>query len=791
MLIALLVLYTIVLAWAAWRRRPWLGDALIPGLLALFTSAFFWRLLSGDAFMPADGGDLGSFLFPTYSFIQHSLHEGVWPLWNPHLYSGAPFVAEVQSGILYPPHLLRFLVGPQLRYADMQWLALLHIWWAGVTTYFLARGLRLWRMPALLAAAAFMFSDLFLVHFGNLNLIAVASWLPLALLGVHHSLENGRLRGALAAGLALGIGGLAGHIQMTLYSLMAVAMWTALWLLLRRGDKQARWRQAILTALVTSLVTIGLIAPILLPGFEFAALTERAAWRYAETVGYSLSPAQLIGLLLPNFFGRGPALHWGLWPRVEVGYIGVLTLLLALVGLVLRRDRLTWLLLGLAALSLAFSLGIYSIVHGWLTWLLPGLEQLRAPARFIVVFDLGLVLLAARGLQTLLEPWSAAEGANFAPLWRFLRTLLIATLAVGVPLTYAVLLLTHNLDAALHLRASVGAIAVMDFLLLFGASLALLYARQRDWIRPDLLAPLAIALILVDLASLGAYEDIAAADPTANFHRQGILDFLHSDADLYRLDARTDIDALWQPDTAQLHGLYDVWGVANPLTLSYYVASWNTLGSRSTDLYALHNTKYLLGRKDVVLDQHVWEVVYDADPDLNVYRNRRFQPRAHLLGQARPAPDLATAQAATHAPDFSPLTEVVLEGGEAQDGAGFVASAPRPELGTKAQPSGGDAQITSFGVNDVVVATESVGPGTLLVAQTWYPGWQARIDGGPWQPVLRADGVWQAVQVAAGQHEIRLRFRSQPFVVGLVIAVATLLLATLLLAVKTPQARNE
>ena len=204
MLPVLLVLYGLVVLWIARRRRRWLSDAWVPGLLGLFTLLFFWRQVSGDAFMPADGGDLASFLYPTYRFIQQSLKDGVWPLWNPHIYSGVPFVAEVQSGIFYPPHFLRFLLGPTLTYADMEALSLLHIWWAGVATFLLGRGLGLRRAPAILAAVAFMFSDLFIVHFGNLNLIAVASWLPLGLLGVHMSLQGGGLRPALGAGTGVG-----------------------------------------------------------------------------------------------------------------------------------------------------------------------------------------------------------------------------------------------------------------------------------------------------------------------------------------------------------------------------------------------------------------------------------------------------------------------------------------------------------------------------------------------------------------------------------------------------------
>lgn len=755
MLIVLVVAYALVVAWVAWRRRQLLWDVLVPGVLGVFTILFFWRIVSGDAYRPADGGDLGSFLFPTYTFIQHSLRSGVWPLWNPHIYSGVPFVAEIQSGLFYPPHLLRFLIGPELRYTDMQSLVLLHVWWAGVTSYALGRGIGLRRWPALFAATAFMFSDLFLVHFGNLNLAAVASWLPLALLGVHRTLEHGRLRPALGAGLALGIGALAGHVQMTLYSLMAVAMWVGLWLVLGGSEGSGRWRRAAMALFVPVVITLGLAAPLLLPGWELSRMVARTEWRYADTVGYSLSPPQLIGLLMPGFFGRGPALHWGVWPRVEMGYLGVLTLVLALVAVFMRRNRLTWLLAGLAVLALVFSLGVYGSVHGWFTWLLPGLAQLRAPARFIFVFDLSVALLAGVGLQALLDAWTEPDRRGFESAWRLLCYGLIAVVAVGLPITFAALLLTSN-DADLQWRISATSIAVTTFVLLMAASLALLYARRQQWARSGILAGLAVALLLIDLASLGAYDDVAPQDPTRTYDHPALLNFLRSDPDLFRIDGRTDIDAFWQPDAALQHGLYDVWGVANPLVLTSYVAFWDATGSRSSDLYALLNTKYVLGRKDVVLDGAVWELAFDGDPDLNVYRSRSFQPRAHLYGNALPAATLAEAQVAIRALEFKPLTEVVVEAGTAQQGPA------------------GTAQMLSFGINDVVVSTESPVPGTLLVAQTWYPGWEASIDGGTWQPVLRADGALQAVQLTAGRHEVHLRFRSRPLVWGLVIASITL-----------------
>ena len=755
MLTALIVIYLLIVTWTVWRRRTWLPDVLIPGLLALLTTGFFWRVVSGQNFMPADGGDLGSFLYPTYSFIQDSLKVDVWPLWNPHIYSGVPFAAEVQSGILYPPHLLRFLLGPELVYRDMEMLAMLHIWWAGVTTYALVRGLGLRRGPAVFAAVAFMFSDVFIVHFGNLNLIAVISWLPLALLGVHRTLLGGGIRWALGAGLALGIGSLVGHVQMTLYGLMTIGLWVVLWAVLTRDD--IHWRRLATALLVPTAITLGLLAPMLLPGLQMSALTDRAAWNYVQTVGFSLSPAQLIGLFMPGFFGRGPAFHWGLWPRVEVGYIGVLTLLLALLGVFMKRDRITWLMVGLAAISLAFSLGIYSIVHGWLTWLLPGLEQLRAPARFIFLFDLALAILAAQGLQALLESWTKDRRAAFDSVWRFMRTLLLIALAVGIPVIYAILLLTQMDDPALFLRTSISTIAIISFILPLAAGMALLYARRKEWVSTGVFVVLAIALLFIDLASLGAYQDLSDTDPTANFHRQTIIDFLQADPEPHRIDTRTDIDDLWQPDTALLQGLEDTSGVANPLTLSYYVDYVQSVGGRTSDLYALLNVKYLLGRKDIVLESDAWELAFAGDPDLNVYLNRRFQPRAQVLGRAIAVPDLAAAQNAVRQPGFQPSAEVVIEGGQAQEYAA------------------GRVTRENWGVNDAVVSTESAEPGTLLVSQVWYPGWEASIDGGPWEQVLRADGVWQAVQLSAGSHQVRLRFRSPAFILGLVIALLTLI----------------
>ena len=93
---------------------------------------------------------------------------------------------------------------------------------------FLARGLRSRRLAALAGALAFMFSDAFIVHFGNLNFNAVASWLPWVFWAYTTGIDRApdELRWAALAGVLLALATLAGHIQATLFILLALAIYS-------------------------------------------------------------------------------------------------------------------------------------------------------------------------------------------------------------------------------------------------------------------------------------------------------------------------------------------------------------------------------------------------------------------------------------------------------------------------------------------------------------------------------------------------------------------------------------
>jgi hypothetical protein len=77
------------------------------------TLAMFWEVLFSvrQVVLSAEGADLHGQFLAWYEFGFGELRKGNLPLWNPHLFSGLPFLAGFKSALFYPPNLI-FLVLP-------------------------------------------------------------------------------------------------------------------------------------------------------------------------------------------------------------------------------------------------------------------------------------------------------------------------------------------------------------------------------------------------------------------------------------------------------------------------------------------------------------------------------------------------------------------------------------------------------------------------------------------------------------------------------------------------------
>ena len=341
--------------------------------------------------------------FPWRTFCARTLSEGLVPLWNPHQFCGTPMLANGQSAVFYPPNWLFLFI--DARYA-FGLLAALHYFLAGLFMLLLARELRLSASAGAVGAFAFMFGG-FMVSWTHLpTLINTAAWLPAAALCIERLFRRrGIADGALLVGV-LTLAMLAGHLQIAAYVwLYAVAHIAArgAWALYRRA-----WRPVVLAAIALP-VAMGLSAGQLLPTMELARLSPRgsveaAAEGFAAGKARAFTPAMLPLLVSP--LSRGTPAEWVITGPGRItgaafgefcGYVGKLTLLLALAALVLARRKHAW-LLGLIALC-----ALVTAMAGPSAWLLyhlvPGMAQAGGFTRMLCVFTFGVAMLAAIGVD--------------------------------------------------------------------------------------------------------------------------------------------------------------------------------------------------------------------------------------------------------------------------------------------------------------------------------------------------------------------------------------------------------
>jgi hypothetical protein len=731
-------------------RRRWTADALALLFLAVLALAFFWPVTLNLGWIPHGGGDLVSFLWPTYSYAAQSLRAGRVPLWNPTLYSGAPFAADNQSGLFYPPNLLIFLTWPGLPYQALEWLVVGHVWWAGAGLYALVRvllgqTLATERAPAmagaLVAAVAFMFSDVFVTHVGNLNIVAVSAWLPWCLLALHLALARRSAGWAAAAGAGLGVAALAGHAQMTLIVALALGLYGIAWIL--GAWPQGRRALAVRAGLValTFVVALGVAALSVIPAAEMTRYTGRARLDYASATEFSLPWAGLAGLFSPLVFGRGAAQFWAPWDRVETGYAGAVTLLLAAVGLLSTRGwvRAWW--LGLGAFGLLVALGPQTPIHRVLYAIVPGFASLRVPARFILLTDFALAALAGFGVYLLRTPTR-----------RQLLAVGGAVLAVGIAVSVSAFYATPG--SAEHTRGLWAGLAVFALLVVVGGLLA------TQAVRPGTLAAL-VALAAIDVIGHGAWVEVERSDPTRGFDHPAVVEFLRPQPGPVRID---NAAGAWSPDAAARLGLEDAGGLHNPLALAAYDTYRGAVGARGSPLYNFLNIQFVISDKGQPPGDASFVPVFDQDPTVDVYLNTRAQPRARLVYDMLPVDSGEAAFGAIHGPGFDPEAQVVID-----------TSRVGPPPATNGPNTGGASNLyyLDYQPERFTLVAETPGAAYLVMSEVWYPGWRAWLDGEE-VPVYLADFAFRAVFLpAAGTHTLAMRFEPVTWKAGLTVTVVT------------------
>jgi hypothetical protein len=338
----------------------------LAALLALTAALgiFFWKLLFTNLILAR--GDTFFYIYPYWSAAAEALRSGRLPLWNPHLFMGAPFLANSQAGTLYPFNwplwlLLSTPIAAKVSIA-------LHLLIAGVASYGFARqGLRLRPAAAWFAAFSFMLGGYLTAQVEHVNQVQGLAWLP----AVFWLLARPRMRGRpWLLGAILGLQILAGHTQAVFITIVGGGIYAA-WLSwpALRARLHGVAEDSLVTMPLSDLAIAGVVGFVLaaaqvFPTVELSGESIRGSGLpVREALSFSLHPLLVGRALLP---GYGETLF-----TEYVAFVPLTGILMASIGLWGRwRHAMGLALVG--AVGLFFALGATNPVYVLLVRLIPG-----------------------------------------------------------------------------------------------------------------------------------------------------------------------------------------------------------------------------------------------------------------------------------------------------------------------------------------------------------------------------------------------------------------------------------
>jgi hypothetical protein len=702
----------------------------IPVLLFCITVAFSWKLVLSRQYTWLDEGDNLTQVVPWLQAQAAQWHTGHFPLWDPHLQTGIPFVGQVQPGTLNPLNWILFslpLSNGFIQFSSLNWYWVLIQFLGVLFGYLLCCDLRLSPAASILGGCAFGLGGFMGgIHWPQKMLSALL--LPLILMYFLRVLRTERVvPNAALSGALLGASFLSGHHNVPIFFCLVMAgLWIYYFTMVRVGARQK------LIAAAAFVLCFALIAAAqILPANELGRLSLRwvnaplpVAWD--ETVPYkvhnefSLHPLAILDIVIPG-------------PR-RAAFIGLVVLALALLGAVSKwQERTVRLLSAISVGGLLFALGGRSLFHGVLYAIVPTLDKARSPDVAIVIFQLGAVVLAAYGLDSL-----RSSDVNGAALRMVVRVLSLLALFL-----YAALIVLERVQPAVDDSYTFLAQAALVALLFAG----ILQLWSKSWLSARTASTLVILLLLFELNHVTNYAYQAMAKAEKLHELDDIAAFLKKQPNLLRVDLDEKEISY---DFGDWFGVDELRGSLpaglTPFADTQFEVQFPTL--LAANCY--------IGRTPRTPQQ---VAMFEGKSGLIVFSDSSAFPRARIVHSGLGMPNAKAVVSAIANPAIDLSRTVILQG-------------PPPALEAC---EGGSVDVARYRPTSVVLQVNSPCRGMVLLADSWYPGWKAYVDGKPTQ-IYRAYNLIRGVVVEGGYHEVILVYRPASVFRGMWMAALGVLL---------------
>jgi hypothetical protein len=712
---------------------------------------------------------------PWRHLVTSELRAGRLPFWNPYAYGGSPLLGNSQAAVFDPlaaPYFLTKHPG-----TATVWVALLRLAVAGLGAFLLARALGCSPAACALAGLAyggggFMIVWLLYPHSSS------AAWAPWALWAAERLARRPTPKAIVALALAVGASVLGGHVEAALVLAIVVAVYT-FW----RHTQFHNLEGAPLTRIVLALsaagaLTMTLTAVHTLPFLEAlkggTTVGVRNAFWSSPVLAPLLSPVaylhqgvRAVLLAFPYLFGRplrGEVVLGEAFTNFcenSFAYASLLAACLAAVAAArARRGTATRVIVVIGALTWLYCCWFPPIIV--VVRFLPVL-RLVVPERAGFIPLLALAVLAGFGLDALVH--SGDPRSKRVARWLAVATALgaVTALALGIVMvgggTASPKGVFHELaDPQLAVRYAVSflfpwvAIALVSAVVLF----LLAGARRRSH------AMLALAVVGGDLWYFGArfnpaiptseaYPTTAAVRAVQDAGARGrtvILDYgmVANVATYYGVRDLAGYDAI---NRTRLDDLARLAGANDRTTRGQAVLAFEHFGSWFFDVMAVQAVvaNRTLNGDGLVLRSEV--------EGARIYANTRARPFVFAPEVVRPTPDRNAA------------AEILRKGGYDRVKAAVV------ETRDASLPAASSSQVRweRPSPERVVIDVDARAAATLVVAESYDPGWTARVDGAP-AAVLPCDLAVMAIVVPTGHHTVQLVFQPRTWRVAVALTMA-------------------
>jgi hypothetical protein len=519
----------------------------------------------------------------------------------------------------------------------------------------------------------------------------------------------------------------------------------------------------------------------LLPAVEYVTEYSRRIQTTREAAGesgvawsssWSIHPEEAMSLVIPEFAGNAAGgatwatgTYWGRNVfKDNHEYAGLVILLLAAVafaGGARRGVRLFF--AGLAGVAFLFALGANTPVWRLFYEVVPGIRLFRAPSQAMFLFAFSAATLAGLGVDRILRALREDDEEGWRPVWRVLAGG-AGALAV-LALLAASGALTGFWTSAVYADVDPGRLQrlrVLEPYLVRGAFLAAVLgagtaavvwaARSRRLPASGLLAVL-VFLVAADEIRIDApfiqtmdFYEWARPDPvvSALLEREAERDEPYR---LYSLARRG------QDVKPSLHGI-ELAGGHHPNDLSRYRELIGMVGSGMPVNLQHPNVRRILNVRYILWPDYEMGESLDGEPlaRSQVGDGRPYQslfadvglPRARLVASAVVRSD-AEAVPYILSDGHDPEREVVL--------------AEEPPVELDGGSVEGSVEWVERTPNRLELRVRSDRDALLVVADNWFPAWEATVDGAE-TPILRAYHTLRAVPVPPGESTVVMAYRS-------------------------------